>query len=62
MKARGTLTGCRIAEARGLPFAAAVDTVVDSEPPALIALAVGCAALTATWAANPALGRDAAAR
>jgi len=37
-------------------------TAVGPEPPALIALAAGCAALTATRLVKPATGREGAAR
>ena len=57
------LPGCHVAEADGPTTAAAADapTAVGPEPPALIALAVGCAAPAATRAANLATGRDTAA-
>jgi len=41
--------------------ATGADTAVGPEKPALIALAVGCAAPTTTRAANLATGRDTAA-
>ena len=62
-KARRTLPGCQVAEADGPTTAAATGapTVVGPERPALIALAVGCTASTATREAKPAVARDTAA-
>jgi exodeoxyribonuclease VII large subunit len=63
MKARRMLPGFQVAEVAGPTTAAATGapTAVGPEPPALIALAVGFAAPTATRAAEPAPGRDTAA-
>ena len=55
-KIRRMLPGCHVAEAAAK--AAGAPTAVGPEPPALIALAVGC---TATRAATPATLRDSAA-
>ena len=61
-KTRKTLPGCHVAEADG-PATAAIGaaTAVGPEPPALIAVAVWRAALTATRLVKPATGREAAA-
>ena len=64
-KTRRMLPGCHVAEADGptttTAAATGAPTAVEPEPPTLIALAVGCAALTAVRAANPAPARDTAA-
>ena len=62
-KARRMLPGCQVAEADGPSTAAALGaaTALGTEPPALIALAVGCPAPTATRAAGLAPARDTAA-
>ena len=62
-KVRKTLPGCHVAEADGPATAAATGapTAAGPEPLALITLAVGRTAPTATRAATPAPGRDTAA-
>ena len=63
MKALRMLPGCQVAEADGPTTTAATGaaTEVGPEPPAVIALAAGCAALMATRLVKPATGREAAA-
>jgi len=63
MKTRRMLPGFQVAEvaAEDIVAATGAPTAVGPEPPALIALAVGFAAPTATRAAEPAPGRDTAA-
>ena len=58
-KARRMLPGFQVAEVAA--EATGADTAVGPEPPALIALAVACAAPTATRAADLAPARDTAA-
>ena len=58
MKIRRMLSGCQVAEAAA---ATGAPTAVGPEPPTLLVLATGCAAPTATRAANPAPARDSAA-